>query len=129
MQTSSPVSILVATETRLLVQGLGKTGRFHADRSIAYGTEVVGAVHPSRAGETEMFEGETDRVGGSRSARPLSGSSFQSSDSGRSDGRDRSQCLCCLRSASGRAADAIMEAAAAGMPLIVAITEGVPVAT
>ena len=57
------MSILVDTSTRLLVQGLGKTGRFHADRTIAYGTNIVGAVHPSRAGETEVFEGETDRIG------------------------------------------------------------------
>ena len=57
------MSILVGKETKLLVQGIGNFGRFHADRSVAYGTNVVGAVHPSRAGQTEVFEGETDHSG------------------------------------------------------------------
>ena len=57
------MSILVDADTRLVVQGLGKTGRFHADRSIAYGTRVVAAVHPSRAGESELFEGDIDDSG------------------------------------------------------------------
>jgi succinyl-CoA synthetase alpha subunit len=121
------MSILVGTETRLLVQGLGKTGRFHAERSIAYGTQIVAAVHPSRAGETEVFEGEID-------------------ESGAPDRPDRYQIeLPIFRTVEqamaetganasvvfvppAGAADAIMEAGAAGMPLIVAITEGVPVA-
>ena len=51
------MSILVDKDTRLIVQGLGKTGRFHAELSIAYGTNVVGAVHPSRGGEIEAFDG------------------------------------------------------------------------
>ena len=51
------MSILINKDTRLLVQGLGKTGRFHAELSIAYGTKVVGAVHPSRGGEIEAFDG------------------------------------------------------------------------
>jgi succinyl-CoA synthetase alpha subunit len=57
------MSILVNTDTKLLVQGIGNFGRFHADRSVAYGTNLVGAVHPSRAGQTEVFEGETDHSG------------------------------------------------------------------
>ena len=48
------MSILVGAETRLLVQGLGKTGRFHADRSIAYGTQVVAGVVPGQGGNTHM---------------------------------------------------------------------------
>ena len=121
------MSILVSTETRLLVQGLGKTGRFHADRSIAYGTQVVAAVHPTRAGEAEVFEGEAD-------------------PSGVPDRPDRYQVevpifrsvieavAATAANASvvfvppPSAADAIMEAGAVGVSLIVAITEGIPVA-
>ena len=43
------MSVLVDRETRLLVQGIGGAGRFHTDKCIAYGTEVVAATHPSRA--------------------------------------------------------------------------------
>jgi succinyl-CoA synthetase alpha subunit len=120
------VSILASTDTRLLVQGLGKTGRFHADRSIAYGTEVVGAVHPSRAGEVEIFEGETDASGvPDRSDRyrvevPI----FRSvAEAVAATSANASVVFVPPPSA----ADAIMEAGAAGVPLIVAITEGIPV--
>jgi succinyl-CoA synthetase alpha subunit len=120
------MSILVNSDTRLLVQGLGKTGRFHADRSIAYGTGVVAAVHPSRAGEIETFEGDTDASGApsrSKSYRvdiPI----FRSvAEAMAETGANASAVFV----PPAGAADAIMEAAAAGMPLIVAITEGVPV--
>jgi succinyl-CoA synthetase alpha subunit len=120
------VSILVSTDTRLLVQGLGKTGRFHADRSIAYGTEVVGAVHPSRAGEVEIFEGETDPSGVPdrpdryRVEVPI----FRSvTEAVAATSANASVVFVPPPSA----ADAIMEAGAAGVPLIVAITEGIPV--
>ena len=120
------MSILVNADTKLLVQGLGKTGRFHADRSIAYGTGVVAAVHPSRAGETETFEGDTDASGApGRSKRyrvdvPI----FRSvAEAMAATGANASAVFV----PPAGAADAIMEAAAAGMPLIVAITEGVPV--
>jgi succinyl-CoA synthetase alpha subunit len=121
------VSILVSTETRLLVQGLGKTGRFHADRSIAYGTEVVGAVHPSRAGETEVFEGESDASGvpGRPDRYRVEVPIFRSvGEAVVATNANASVVFVPPPSA----ADAIMEAAAAGVPLIVAITEGVPVA-
>jgi succinyl-CoA synthetase alpha subunit len=121
------MSILVGAETRLLVQGLGKTGRFHADRSIAYGTQIVAAVHPSRGGETEVFEGDIDEAGApDRPARyrvelPI----FNTVEEAMAEtGADASVVFV----PPAGAADAIMEAAAAGMPLIVAITEGVPVA-
>ena len=120
------MSILVGKETRLLVQGLGKTGRFHADRSIAYGTQVVAAVHPSRAGETELFEddidesGAPDQVDRYRVELPI----FRTvKDAMAETGANASVVFV----PPAAAADAIMEAAAAGMPLIVAITEGVPV--
>jgi succinyl-CoA synthetase alpha subunit len=121
------MSILVGAETRLLVQGLGKTGRFHADRSIAYGTQIVAAVHPSRGGETEVFEGDIDEAGApDRPARyrvelPI----FKTVEEAMAEtGADASVVFV----PPAGAADAILEAAAAGMPLIVAITEGVPVA-
>ena len=57
------MSILVDKDTKVLVQGLGKTGQFHTNTAIAYGTRMVGAVHPSRAGSGFHFEGETDHSG------------------------------------------------------------------
>ena len=121
------MSVLVNRNTKVLVQGMGKTGRFHTDKAIAYGTNMVGAVHPSRAGQTELFEGETDH-------------------SGVPDRPDRYFVeLPIFRTvkeavaATGAtvsavyvpppfAADAIMEAADGGIELVVCITEGIPVA-
>ena len=51
------MSVLVDSDTRVIIQGLGKTGQFHTDKAIAYGTQMVGAVHPSRAGETAELHG------------------------------------------------------------------------
>lgn len=119
--------ILVDKNTRVLVQGLGKTGQFHTDKAIAYGTQMVAAVHPSRSGIEFHFEGETDHSGVS--------------------GRDDTYSVdlpihATVKEAVAEtganasvvyvpppfAADAIMEAAAAGLDLVVAITEGIPVA-
>ncbi len=120
------MSIFVGSETRVLIQGLGKTGRFHADRSIAYGTEVVAAVHPSRAGETEIFEGDTDESGvpGRPKRYRVDLPIFRTVAQAMAETRANASAV--FVPPAG-AADAIMEAAAAGMPLIVAITEGVPV--
>jgi succinyl-CoA synthetase alpha subunit len=121
------MSILVSNETRLLVQGLGKTGRFHADRSIAYGTNVVAAVHPSRAGEVEVFEGDSDRSGvpGRPDRFRVEVPIFRTVvEAVSATGADASVVFV----PPPAAADAIMEAAAAPVPLIVAITEGIPVA-
>jgi succinyl-CoA synthetase alpha subunit len=107
------MSILVDKDTRLIVQGLGKTGRFHAELSIAYGTNVVGAVHPSRGGEIEAFEGGV-KVPIFRTVEEAIAATEANAS--------------VVFVPPAGAADAIMEAAAAGMPLIVAITEGVPVA-
>ncbi len=121
------MSILVDRETRLLVQGLGKTGRFHADRSIAYGTNIVAAVHPSRAGQTELFEGEADESGlpdrddKYRVEVPI----FRTVEEAVAETAANASVV--FVPPAG-AADAIMEAGAASVPLIVAITEGVPVA-
>ena len=120
------MSILVGNDTRLLVQGLGKTGRFHADRSIAYGTQVVGAVHPTRAGEIEVFEGETDQSGapGRPDSYRVEVPIFRTVEEAVTATEADASVVFVPPPA---AADAIMEAAAASVALIVTITEGIPV--
>ena len=120
------MSVLVDASTKLLVQGLGGAGKFHVDRSIAYGTQVVAATHPKRAGEVELFEGEVDTSG----------------VAGRTDRyRVEVPIFATVRDAVAAtganasvvfvpppfAADAIMEAAEAGLDLVVVITEGIPI--
>jgi len=120
------MSVLVNTDTRLLVQGLGKTGQFHTNTAIAYGTNVVGGVHPSRAGTVMAFEGETDHSGvqgrddSYRVDVPIHRSVVEAVDA---TGANASV----VYVPPPFAADAIMEAAAAGVELIVCITEGIPV--
>jgi succinyl-CoA synthetase alpha subunit len=121
------VSVLVDKNTRVLVQGLGKTGQFHTDKAIAYGTQMVGAVHPSRAGTEFHFEGETDHSGvpGRDDTYavdlPLYATVTEAVDA---TGANASV----VYVPPPFAADAIMEAAAAELDLVVAITEGIPVA-
>ena len=120
------MSVLVDRDTKVIIQGLGKTGEFHTDKAIAYGTQMVGAVHPSKAGGSARFTGETD----------------QSGVQGRPDTYDveipihasvRESVAATGATASviyvppPFAADAIMEAAEAGVELIICITEGIPV--
>lgn len=121
------MSVLVNKDTRVLIQGMGKTGRFHTDKAIAYGTNMVGAVHPSRAGQTETFTGETDHSGveGRGDTYEATVPIF----------RDVAEAVVATDANASVvyvpppfAADAIMEAADAGVPLIIAITEGIPVA-
>ncbi|MEZ4629844.1 MAG: hypothetical protein R2880_03860 [Deinococcales bacterium] len=120
------MSILVSKDTKVLIQGLGNFGRFHADRSIAYGTQVVAAAHPSRAGQVEVFEGQTDHSGVAgradtyRHEVPIFYSVREAKEA---TGADASAVFV----PPPFAADAIMEAAEAGIKLIVAITEGVPI--
>jgi succinyl-CoA synthetase alpha subunit len=120
------MSILVGKDTRVLVQGLGATGRFHTDKAIAYGTQMVGAVHPKRAGQVEVFEGEIDPSGvPGRDERyrvelPIFGTV---ADAVAATGATASV----IYVPPPFAADAIMEAAEAGIELVVAITEGIPV--
>ncbi|MFP3915963.1 MAG: succinate--CoA ligase subunit alpha, partial [Actinomycetota bacterium] len=120
------MSILVDKDTKVLVQGLGSAGRFHTDKAIAYGTRMVGAVHPTRAGTTEVFEGDTDRSGvpgrddSYRVELPVFASVEEAVDA---TGATASV----VYVPPPFAADAIMEAAHAGLDLVVAITEGIPV--
>ena len=121
------MSVLIGMDTKVLVQGLGKTGRFHTDKAIAYGTNMVAAVHPSRAGEIEVFEGETDRSGvpGRGATYSIALPIFRSvTEAVEETGANASV----VYVPPAFAADAIMEAADAGVPLIVCVTEGIPVA-
>ncbi len=120
------MSVLVDTNTRVLVQGMGQTGRFHTDTALAYGTNMVGAVHPSKAGTIEHFEGETDHSGVQGRADTYSADLpiFRSVvEAAEATGANASV----IYVPPPFAADAIMEAAAAGIKLIVCITEGIPV--
>ncbi|HEY4606465.1 MAG TPA: succinate--CoA ligase subunit alpha, partial [Acidimicrobiia bacterium] len=120
------MSVLIGKETRVLVQGLGKTGQFHTDKAIAYGTQMVGAVHPSRAGTTSHFAGETDHSGvpGRHDSYSVDVPVFATvKEAVAETGANASV----VYVPPPFAADAIMEAAAAGLDLVVAITEGIPV--
>src|SRR5258708_5053751 len=103
------MSILVDKKTRVLVQGItGKEGAFHAARCKEYGSQVVGGVTPGKGGTTHEGFAVWNTV----------------EEATKATGAD-----CALIFVPPpAAADAIMEAADAGMPLIVCITEGVPVA-
>ncbi|MFW2339634.1 MAG: CoA-binding protein, partial [Acidimicrobiia bacterium] len=121
------MSILINKDTKVIVQGLGKTGQFHTDKAIAYGTQMVGAVHPSKAGSTHTFEGETDHSGvqGRADSYQVDLPIFSSvRDAVEETGADASV----VYVPPPFAADAIMEAGESGIKVIVAVTEGVPVA-
>ncbi|MBW2594246.1 MAG: succinate--CoA ligase subunit alpha [Deltaproteobacteria bacterium] len=102
------MSIFVDKNTRLLVQGItGKEGRFHTRQCIGYGTQVVAGVTPGKAGmkmdDVPVFNTVTDAVTATRANCSM------------------------IFVPPPFAADAIMEAADAGIGLIIAITEGIPV--
>ncbi len=109
------MSILVNKDTRVLVQGLtGKTGTFHTEQALAYyGTKMVGGTHPKKGGETW-----TSGVDGT--TLPI----FTSVAEGKA--KTNANATVIYVPPAG-AADAILEAIDAEIPLIVAITEGVPV--
>jgi len=120
------VSVLVGTDTRLLVQGMGSAGRFHTDKAIAYGTDVVAGVHPGKGGTSLRFEGDTDPSGvpGRPDRYDVEVPLFETvRDAVRATGANASV----VYVPPFGAADAILEAADAGLDLVVAITEGIPV--
>lgn len=121
------MSVLVNKDTRVIVQGMGKTGRFHTDKAIAYGTQMVAAVHPSRAGQTEVFEGQTDPSGvpGRADTYRVEIPIFRTV---REAMAETGATVSVVYVPPPFAADAIMEGADAGLELIVCVTEGIPVA-
>ena len=111
------MSILVDKNSRVVVQGItGSAGSFHTKHCIAYGTQVVAGVTPNRGGTT--FEAEGPNGAGVKV--PLFDTVI---DAVRTTGADTSVIFV---PAAG-AADAILEAADAGVGLVVCITEGIPV--
>jgi succinyl-CoA synthetase alpha subunit len=103
------MSILVNKETRLLVQGItGGEGLFHTKQMIAYGTNVVGGVTPGKGGE--WVEGKVPVFDSVKLAAEATGANAS-----------------IIFVPARFSADAMFEAADAGIPLIICITEGVPV--
>ena len=101
------MSILIDKNTRVLVQGLGKAGTFHAQQCRDYGTNIVGAVKPGKGGATQEGFALFDTV----------------AEAVRKTGADASMIFV----PPAGAADAILEAADAGLKVVVAVTEGIPV--
>jgi succinyl-CoA synthetase alpha subunit len=102
------MSILVNKRTRVICQGYtGKQGTFHSQQCLAYGTRLVGGVTPGRGGERHLDLPVFDTV---RDAVRVTGATTSM-----------------IYVPAAGAADAILEAADAGIELVVCITEGVPV--
>lgn len=109
------MSILINKDTKVLVQGLtGKTGTFHTEQALAYnGTKMVGGIHPKKGGETW--------TGAKGEQLPIFATVAEGRDA---TGADASV----IYVPPAGAAAAIIEAIDAEIPLIVCITEGIPVA-
>src|SRR5437879_7870175 len=101
------MSILVNKSTRVLVQGMGKAGTFHAIQCREYGTTMVGGVSPGKGGTVKegfpLFNSVAEAVAKTGANATM------------------------IFVPPPAAADAILEAADAGIKVIVAITEGIPV--
>ncbi|MEI6614763.1 MAG: succinate--CoA ligase subunit alpha, partial [Chrysiogenales bacterium] len=102
------MSILVDKKTRVIVQGFtGREGTFHAQQMLEYGTNIVGGITPGKGGQTHL-------------EKPV----FNTVEAAvRDEGADAS----IIFVPAQFAADAILEAALAGIGLIVCISEGIPV--
>ncbi|MEA2069485.1 MAG: succinate--CoA ligase subunit alpha [Verrucomicrobiota bacterium] len=105
------MSILVNKDSRIVVQGItGSEGSFHASQCLEYGGNVVGGVTPGKGGQAAL-DGKVPVFNSCREARAEVGANVS-----------------LIFVPPPFAADAIMEAAAAGIELIVCITEGIPIA-
>src|SRR5437867_361962 len=100
------MAVLIDKSTRLIVQGMGKEGTFHARQAAAYNTFVVGGVKPGKGGTT--VEG------------------FPIFNTVQNAVKETGANASVIFVPPAFAADAIMEAADAGLPLVVCITEGIP---
>ncbi|MDX8401424.1 MAG: succinate--CoA ligase subunit alpha, partial [Mariprofundaceae bacterium] len=102
------MSVLVEADTRVIVQGFtGRQGTFHSEQMLAYGTKLVGGVTPGKGGRVHLGLPVFDTV----------------AEAARDTGADASV----IYVPPPFAADAILEAARAGLRLVVCITEGIPV--
>ena len=102
------MSILIGKDTRVICQGItGAQGTFHSEQAIAYGTKMVGGVTPGKGGQTHIGLPVFDTVG----------------EAAKQTGADASV----IYVPPAFAADSILEAIDAQIPLIICITEGIPV--
>src|SRR4028118_2346556 len=102
------MSVLVNKDSKVIVQGFtGNEGTYHASQMIEYGTQLVGGVTPGKGGQTHL-------------ERPVFNTVKEAVDKTGSD-------VSIIFVPPAFAADAIMEAAEAGIKVIICITEGIPV--